>query len=129
MSEQLASKAAELDRLSLDYRVRMTPAEATYFCRHQDPTLGDLLAEISTIIPRCQYEGDNPNNGKIHHHYYIGREGSRVVYVEVIRAYLQSDDEATQLAADIARLAEQYKADEINDEGKHGSLLIRIWWD
>ncbi len=129
MSEQLAAKAVELDRLALDYRVKMTPAEATHFCTRKDPHLGDLLAEINKVIPVSQYEGDNPNNGKTHHHHYIGREGSRVVYVEVIRAYLDGDDTVKQVAADIQRLAKRYNADEINDEGQHGSIFYRIWWD
>ncbi len=129
MSEQLANKAVELDAHALTYRVRMTPAEAAHFCTRKDPTLGDLLAEINKVIPVSQYEGDNPNNGKTHHHYHIGREGSRVVYVEVIAAYLNDDDTAKQVAADIQRLAKRYNADEINDEGQQGSIFYRIWWD
>ena len=130
-SETIVDKAVDLDMVSLQYRVQMTPTEAAAFCERRDPWIGDLLAEIDKVIPLAQYEDtSNPNHNTTHHHYYIGREYSRVIYVEVFRNYLTSCKESRAIAAKIEELAKKYEADEINDEGEHGgSLLIRIWWD
>jgi len=129
MPTQIANKAADLDIVALDYRVRLTPEQAAEFCLRRDPLVGELLAEIDKVIPPMQYEGDNPNNGFPHHNYYIGREATRVIYVEVIRAYMDTDEQVAEIAEQIKQLAKKYEADEINDEGERGAIFLRIWWD
>ncbi len=133
MNEAKVKAAIALDQANdgsaLTYRIRMLPEEAAAFCEKQDPHAGDLIKEIDAAIPRCQYTPDNPNHNTTHHNYYMGLESSRVIYVEVIRAYMESYQAVSTLNDHIQKLAKKYDADEIDDHGKHGSIFLRIWWD
>jgi len=132
MSLELARKAIAIDEEpdALDYRVRMTPEQAAVFCKERDPWVGDLLAQIDKIVPPSKYEDEsNPNHGRTHHHYFIGQEGSRVVYVQVIRAYLESYQVASDLNDQIIKLAKTFDPDEVEDRSSDGSIFLRLWWD
>jgi len=133
MNEAKVKAAIALDQANdgsaLTYRIRMLPEEAAAFCEKQDPHAGDLIKEITEAIPKSQYTPDNPNHNTTHHHFYMGLECSRVIYVEVIRAYVKSDRDWAYISQAIPNLAKKYDADEIDDHGEHGSLFIRIWWD
>jgi len=109
----------------------MTPDEAAQFChRRKENYIGKLLSEIDKVVPRCNFpKGNNPNHNTTHHHYQIGREHTRVIYVEVVRAYLDSDETVKQIRHNIIKLAKEWGAEEIDDHGKRDELFIRIWWD
>jgi len=121
-----------LDNVCSEYRVKFTPEEAQLFCAIRDHKLGELLDEIDAIVPVKNYKPGNPNNGHPHHKYLIGREHSRVLYVHVVRAYLPDDEAVQTILSHLARLANEYGADEYGANEtmlERNEIEYRIWWD
>ncbi len=136
-----------LDLHSHDWKVKFCPAEALEFCRHAQSynncyaeRLVALVKELDRIIPKAQYsQPDNVNNGSPTHHFVIGNEGSRVIYVVVEHHALTrlSKDETRLLAGAIQEAGQRAEADEnhINSIGRpgdfspEGNTVVRLWWD
>ena len=75
-----------LDTISLEYRVNLIPEDAAEFFRASEPYndmkgMETLIADIDRLIPGSEY-------GKPNHRYSVGNEGSRVLYVKIVTAYL-----------------------------------------
>ena len=88
----LVDAALALDRKSLSYRVELTPAQAVEFVRRADTyngftqdDLARLICGIGCLIPPMDF---GPDNGQPHHRFLVGNEGSRVIYLEVVKSYL-----------------------------------------
>ena len=129
------------------YQVKYTPEEAAELVAHlgdynaatQDE-LSALLCAIDSCIPTMDFGGDNPNNGRPHHHYRIGREYSRVIYVDILATYITAPygwavDDWCRLAARLEALGRKAGADEVaaswsgDIEDDTGELTCRFWWD
>src|SRR3990167_4863663 len=134
--------ALDLDEHSLNYRVEYSPDEALQFSvqvggyNESPPALaGKLIQSFDLPIPPMQFgmcNGyPNPNNGKPHHKYLLGREGSRVMYVQVHKNYLPDSFNYDLLARTLKSLAQAAGADEYyqDDSFSAYSFVYRIWWD
>ncbi len=98
--------------------------------------LARLIATINTIIPPMKFKSPtNPNNGKPHHTYLIGNEGSRVIYLVIRKFYLKKEFQGKafdydDLAAKLDTLAEQAHADEYGvTRDTKDEFIYRFWWD
>lgn len=127
-----------LDPHSLTYQVQMTPDEAREYVEGLPPSYNGwtragalrLLDAVNGLIPPMQFNEGNPNNGHPHHKFKVGREGSRVLYVWVAKAYLPDDYNYERLDALLADAGRDAQADEITcqDDTEHG-YEFRFWWD
>ena len=126
-----------LDPLALHYRVRLKPMQAELFCQSigEENTL-QLVTDINNLLTPL-------TNGN--HTFQIGREYSRVVYAEVVHAYIAKvmykdgtrgylpkpivDAKLTEFNSQLTVLAAKYKADEFTNEGGSASTTWRAWWD
>jgi hypothetical protein len=135
----LAHVALTLDKLSIHYTVEFSPAEALFFVSRADAyndfskqDLTRFIERVNEIIPRMNYGGINPNNGNPFHKFDIGNEGSRVIYVKIVKGYLR-EHTAQQWAAMISSLQSNGKrahADEIHVvENADGFIKLRFCWD
>lgn len=96
-----------------------------------------MLSIIDEIIPKAYYNKDNPNNGKRDYDIYIGREGSPVMYIEIMGyGYTKTFDDTLLVIDRILEIAEHTgKADEHDYEVEENpgynmkKLTIRLWWD
>jgi len=133
--------ALMLDRASTHYQVEYTPGEAWSFVVRAEAynnftsdILSELVERINALIPPMQYGTDNPNNGKPHHRFQIGNEGSRVLYVEILKTYLKGrwgDVEYERLATALATLGYGANANEASrvDGNSPARFRFRFWWD
>lgn len=124
--------ALALDNISLNYRVELSPVESieflfrsnTYISREQ---ASNLLAEIDAYIPRTSF---GASKDRQFYWLSIGRECSRVIYVEFAKAYLPKGFDCEKLTRDIGRAAEMAGADEAWVERDDDSgYRFRMWWD
>jgi hypothetical protein len=144
MNENKIDVVLSLDELSLSYRVELEPDEALkwswYVMDYNEATaqvLRQLVEAVNARVPRMQYNDSNPNNGKPTHSFYVGREGSRVMYVSVRLYHLVSraanpytSDDIETLKKDLVALGYQHRADESwVEEEDRVSLTVRYWWD
>jgi hypothetical protein len=122
----------------LHYKIQLQPVEARRVAAHADPhgvnwrTLRNLIRAIDRIIPRINFGKNNPNNGRTFHTYFFGKEGSRVLYVELIHAYLKGGDavvEIGKIELALRALVAQTGAEEFDADHQPGSTTFRIWWD
>jgi len=94
------------------------------------PRVSQLIRRINALVPPMQYGPDNPNTGKMHHTFTYGRENSRVLYVQVVSAYLSSLMEMVHIEAGLRALVQEFAVDEFSVERNDGSSLkCRFWWD
>jgi hypothetical protein len=140
MNKKLISAVHNLDRLSHHHTVTMSPAEARAFALHADShpqpaeELRAMLKELDAAMPKMDFGmlngRPNPNNGRMAHRYKIGKEYSRVVYLETAkRSYRQKIDWAT-IGKKLCAIGKKYGVDEsdIVEDDEHG-FTIRFWWD
>jgi hypothetical protein len=150
-TSRLVEATLALEQVSIDYRVKMRPHEAIQFVArapaYNNFAEGDLIELVNAIgdsVPPMMF-GDldgspNPNNGKPHHVFYVGNEGSRVIYLEVYTAYFDTfrpgPDSSWQapptfdgLRARLRLLAKRAHADEFTATETDGSWEFRFWWD
>lgn len=131
-----------LDKCSLKHSVELTPAEAMSFAEHGESynnlnrdAFRNMIIKINSIVPRMNFPAcnghPNPNNGQTFHTFEIGNEGSRVVYVNVVKFYLQNKDEVylKSLSSEIEAAGKSALADEIKTIQLCGSFQVRLWWD
>lgn len=85
---------------------------------------------IRAHAPTMRFGPGNPNNGAPFHTIDVGNEGSRVVYVRMIRTYLNGRDAEALAAMTAFKLAaHEANADEIHDLTDEGEYALRVWWD
>lgn len=139
---ELLRVALELDQISTDYRVCLNPADALTFAALQpDPysleniQFVTLLHRINDHIPPMAFPDvfpghSNPNNGTPHHEFYVGKDGNRVLLLDIAKGYLPDDYDYDKLILQLrvwgcdARAVECHPT--INDES---TLQFRFWWD
>jgi len=113
----------------LHWNVTLNPIETLAFARVVDPELAKMIREINELIPVINYGPENPNTGHTYHNFKVGRECSRVVYLELVKAYLPKNFNYFDLFGELTALSEKYGADEFTiDEGDR-SVSARFWWD
>lgn len=117
-----------LDEVSLHHRVQLRPEEAlAYFDKNSKHH--ELINCINEAIPRMNFEKSNPNNGRMFHEFWVGREYSRVIYVDVVTAYLGDHNEHNEIYKRLERLAKLAWADEFSVDREDGCWTYRFWWD
>ena len=125
-----------LDPHSLRYQVEMTPSEALDFTGQLEnyndfypESVAELLEKINDLIPAMQFAPNNPNNGRPHHTYRVGRESSRVLYLDIVKAYMPASDYAA-IAHTLTAWGHKAKADEAwVEEDSESMFTFRFWWD
>lgn len=142
-TQSLVDIVLALDKKSINYQVSFDPARALEFVGHADAyngfTKDDLykfINRINDLIPPMNFPlvngFPNPNNGRTHHTFSIGNEGSRVIYLEIVKAYMKqfSSAEWISLWSAIQTAAKRANADEINlIENNDNTFKARFWWD
>lgn len=126
-----------LDTYSNHYQVEMRPDEAMEFTAALDDYNGfdpdravKLIERINDLIPPMQFGSGNPNNDKPHHTFRVGREYSRVMYLDVVKAYMPINHDYAKLAGKLGRLGNDVNADEAGVvEDTDGCFTFRFWWD
>ena len=115
-----------LNEISMFHRVRFNSQEAL-----EIPQLKEIIEEINSLIPLMNYPiGNNPNHGKPHHTFDIGKEYSTVIYVNVVKAYMPKDFSYDKLRSQIEKIAIKHYADEKDViENTPSFFQMRIWWD
>lgn len=121
--------ALTLDKHSTDYQVRLCPEEALGFAEKAEPcgigqaAFASLIQKINSVIPNSQ-------NGQPIYWLKIGNEGSRVMYVEIIKNYLPKYDGWLEVLVAINQLAKDFSCDEFDiKENTSSCLTLRLWWD
>jgi hypothetical protein len=131
-----------VDETFTDYAVTLTPEYAQEFVReaqdynaftHED--LENLIASINEIIPPMNFPDtpistNNPNNGKPHHQFKIGNEGSRVIYLVILKFYMPKEYNYEKLGKQLTVISKKCKADEawsVQDDERN--YVFRFWWD
>jgi hypothetical protein len=77
-----------------------------------------------------QFGFDNPNNGHTFHTYQIGKEYSRVLYIEVVKTYITKPFDYARLARQLAAWAVAAGAGEHDViENSPTAFEFRVWWD
>jgi hypothetical protein len=113
----------------LHWNVTVNPVEAIQFGRKVDPKLADMVGEISNWIPLMDYGPDNPNTGKAHHKFRIGREYSRVIHLELVKAYFPKGYDYSDLIKRLKKISEKYLTDVFGVEETDTALTVRFWFD
>ena len=142
------SPAVALDAVSIHHAIDFPPAAARRFVARSEShgvenwKLREMIREIDATIPRMSYPTLNgrphANNGRPHHWYTVGKEYSRVLYLNVVKGYLDNhppyqfrpafffDGLTTTLEA----IAKRYHADEFDVvENSDTMYKVRVWWD
>ena len=133
--------AVALDRCALDWRVTLDPDETRAYLSRVDSyntcetrALGDLTKAVDAVIGRVRYPDvdgkPNPNNGRWHHTYEVGNEGSRVLCLEVYKQSLATPGlDYAKLAATCASAGQRALADESHNFSDSNYFRWRWWWD
>jgi len=112
LAEQVAA-LEQIDRISLDYRVNVRPDVALAWAKDRSIIYTDMLCEILENIASAF--GDN------YYKIFIGREGSRVLYLQW---YPDLTKVPAQYFAGFARYVDEY-----NVEVSGCLAELRVWWD
>lgn len=131
--------ALELDKTSLNFTLELRPSEARFFASKctghgiSPDNLRRMIKEIDGFLPRMNFGmlngRQNPNNGHAFHTYTIGKEYSRVLYLNAPKLYAK-DFNWDNLTRTLRALASQYDCDEFDvEQDTDVSYLIRFWWD
>jgi len=124
--DPLVRAAVRLDNEALNWLVTVSPVKAAELARalrdYNEATRARLTAIIESIdamIPR-----------DMHHEYSIGRNYSRVLFVQVVKTYLPDGFDLAALAARMKEIANGNAADEAwaTKDTPH-DFEFRIWWD
>jgi hypothetical protein len=137
MNEHTVNAALTLDRSCLHWEVQLTLEEMRAFADkcsyYNDLTYGgfhQLVDAIDALIPRIQFLGNNPNNGKPCHHYIIGNQHSRVLYVEIRKPLTPRKLDYGDIESRLWALAREAGAEECKAvvDDAH-TFLYRMFWD
>lgn len=127
-----------IDESTLHYQIRYSAEDALQVVSScggrfgtwvQRSDLVGFVESVNDLIPPMQLWEGNPNNGKPHHTFSIGREYSRVVYVRIVKTYIRSSFDLDTLVNGLQKLGEEAGADEIHVSRQRGVVSIRFWWD
>ena len=141
MINPVVTPAVALDEVSLQHKIELRPAAARRFAYNagshgvESWRLRELIRQIDRLIPPMGFGKlnglDNPNDGKPHHWYTIGKEYSRVLYLNIVKPYLsRAPFDYQDLTRKLDALACQYRADEHwTTENDDLSYVYRLWWD
>lgn len=133
----LVRAALALDEEALNWSVTVRPDEAAELAaalrEYNEATpvrLAAIVASVDDLIPRRDCGDGNPSTGGMHHEYRIGREYSRVLYVQVVKTYLPDGFDLAALATRITKIAKGHRADEawVTKDTPH-DFEFRIWFD
>lgn len=130
----------EVDERFLHYRVLFGPEDALTFVRQRPEynlatpeRLEELITDIGRMVPPMQYgiiNGQpNPNNGRTHHEFYIGREYSRVLYLEIVKTYMPKYWNWETFDHDLKQLANLAMTNEFEANHNEYNVSYRFWWD
>ena len=133
----LVEAALALDPHALQYHVEMSPEEALAFESRLEGynefsanLVAELVKHVNAIIPRMDFGGDNGNNGHTHHAWRVGREHSRVLYLQFRKSHMPKDFDYKKLTKKLEIMGKMARADEsdctVNDESEY---KYRWWWD
>lgn len=109
---------------SYDYRIFLHPLVAINALELVgDSTASRFVKEISKIIPRGW-------NGNMSHRIAVGAEYSRVIYLEIAKAYFPENFDEKALKDAISKISKKFKCDESDIKRDDSSALHwRFWWD
>jgi len=122
---------------SINFQVKFTPEEMPTYLKQEKhyneydgAKVREMIQKIDALTPTKYYNPGNPNNGKPHHVYNIGREGSPVIYLEIRKIYMPNNFDYDTYTMDLKRLAYEAEADEagIITNNDH-EFIARFWWD
>ena len=127
--------ALALDKVSNAHLVTFTPIEAyawagrsASYNRLDAQKLAELVRDVNDIMPKASAEGATV--GQWVHTFEVGNEGSRVVYVVLVKTYFGFTQEHwNELAETIMGRARRAMASEVDDQSTPEELRIRCWWD
>jgi hypothetical protein len=124
--------ALAADEALQDYQIKMTPAEAMEFVKHSGSfnrccksNLVRLLQRIEKFFPKYF--------GRPIHYFYIGNEGSRVIYAAFHKSSWQVEWNAkkdhNRIDTEMKRFAKEAHADEAMETPATFEYKFRFWWD
>ena len=127
----------DLDTRCLHWQAEVTPTEALEFSARSrqynawTPLRAVTLIEaVNKAIPPMDYGPLNPNTGRMHHTYRVGRSYSREMFVQIVKAYMPKDTDYLQLVVDLHEMGRAAAVDfQSVVEETAGSLTFRWWWD
>lgn len=121
---------------SLHHQVELNPAQALEFAAGceghgvDNESLVELVQRINNAVPPMEYGPSNPNTGKAHHKFYVGKEYSRVVYVLLVGNYFPDKKEIARAVRQIEQIGRHLHAQEVSTRTEGAdSQRIRLWWD
>jgi hypothetical protein len=134
-ADPLVAAALVLDKVSIGFRVELRPDEALEFARRctehgvTNAALVDLITAMNDTIPPMLFGPDNPNNGRLHHVFEIGKQYSRVLYLHVYKAYLPrwTRQQWGALAVQCKEASNADETDVLCDDSSR--FTFRWWWD
>ena len=136
--KNIVDAALTLDRLSLDWQVKLLPFDALYFVgrcavgnKATTENMRNLVQSCLAFSPKYDYGPGNVNTGRECLHFMVGDEGSRVIYAVFGKAGTPADTEWELLALKLKReVAKDCECDECHVlENDDSFLKIRFWWD
>lgn len=140
-TDELIKAAVAVDNLSIQHRIEFRPAEALQFAGkcdqhgHTTDQLVGLIGKINQTVPPMDFGScngkPNPNNGHPFHTFQIGKECSRVVYLEVVTAYLKgyTPQQIQALIGKLETIGKRAGCDEVSHEVEELAFTIRYWFD
>ena len=114
------------------WQVELNPHDAFEFAlRSKNSFLIDFIREVNCIMPVLDYGKDNTCTGKLAHTFSIGKEHTRVVYVNLILTACMSPKVDTyDLDKKLREIATKCGANEIDQPPYTGlTFKMRVWWD
>jgi hypothetical protein len=141
MNAKLLNLVLELDKCSIHHRVELNPETTVEYAKqcqtyngHNNQHLQGLVEKINKLIPPMNFPScnglANPNNGRTHHNFEVGNEGSRVIYLRIVKAYLPKNFNYDLLASNLCAAAQCAHADETHlIENNSHAFEYRFWWD
>jgi hypothetical protein len=137
MKTTFLETALALDATGAQYQIEFRADEAVQFVSalpsEEQAAAWGLLGFIkycNKTIPAMDYGVGNPNTGHSHHRFLIGREYSRVVYLQFAKAYFPKGYDFNKLASRLSARAKRAEADEVNiHENTDMGFKMRVWWD
>lgn len=135
MNKKKIDAALMLDEASIYFLVRMSPDEATVFLKgtieyNSMKDLAEMVKEVNGIVPPISSNPGNPNNGRLHHSYDIGNEGSRAIYLRISKHLMPEGYGYGDLSARLYDIGIEHGANESFTQKENDNVFVyRWWWD